>query len=287
MASALYPDHTLAQFRRVQRIAYDSAEAVARSLQPGVTEKQAAAMLADTLRQRGVRGYFHRPFAWFGERTMFAGFRSPLDFFPTQRALQRGDPAILDVAPVMEGHAADIGYTFSLEKSRKVEVAIADLEVFRTLILEQVLAERTLRDIYRAVDAVIAELGYVNCHQRYPFAVLAHKVDKVASRLSDRLPSLLGFGPAAALPLLGGRLAALFGGARRTPLWNGTASSNVRAEPGLWAVEPHIGRDGVGAKWEELLVVTESSAYWLDDDLPHVRAWQQPAGRPQPVQARR
>ena len=25
---------------------------------------------------------------------------------------------------------------------------------------------------------------------------------------------------------------------------------------------------------EELLVVTEDDAYWLDDDLPHVRRWQ-------------
>jgi hypothetical protein len=31
----------------------------------------------------------------------------------------------------------------------------------------------------------------------------------------------------------------------------------------------------VGAKFEELLVITEDDAYWLDDDLPHVRRWQQ------------
>ena len=43
--------------------------------------------------------------------------------------------------------------------------------------------------------------------------------------------------------------------------------------PGLWAVEPHVGFRGVGAKFEELLVVTPDDAYWLDDDLPHVRAW--------------
>jgi hypothetical protein len=30
---------------------------------------------------------------------------------------------------------------------------------------------------------------------------------------------------------------------------------------------------GVGAKFEELLVVTKDDAYWLDDDLPHVRRW--------------
>jgi len=29
----------------------------------------------------------------------------------------------------------------------------------------------------------------------------------------------------------------------------------------------------VGAKFEELLVVTDDDAFWLDDDLPHVRRW--------------
>lgn len=43
--------------------------------------------------------------------------------------------------------------------------------------------------------------------------------------------------------------------------------------PGLWAVEPHLGFAGVGAKFEELLVITDDDAYWLDDDLPHVRRW--------------
>ena len=44
-------------------------------------------------------------------------------------------------------------------------------------------------------------------------------------------------------------------------------------EPGLWAMEPHIRAGGIGAKWEEILVVTDSDAYWLDDDVPHVRQW--------------
>jgi hypothetical protein len=43
----------------------------------------------------------------------------------------------------------------------------------------------------------------------------------------------------------------------------------------LWAVEPHLGFHGVGAKFEELLVITDSDAWWLDDDLPHVRRWEE------------
>ena len=56
------------------------------------------------------------------------------------------------------------------------------------------------------------------------------------------------------------------------PLWNASRLAAAPPDPGLWAIEPHIRKDGVGAKWEEILVVTDSTAYWLDDDLPHVRA---------------
>ena len=58
-----------------------------------------------------------------------------------------------------------------------------------------------------------------------------------------------------------------------SPLWSSHSRSLHPPTPGLWAVEPHLGFRGVGAKFEELLVVTETDAYWLDDDLPHVRRW--------------
>ena len=59
-----------------------------------------------------------------------------------------------------------------------------------------------------------------------------------------------------------------------SPIWNSSDSSTHAPTIGLWAVEPHLGFQGVGAKWEELLVITEDDAFWLDDDVPHVRRWQ-------------
>lgn len=59
------------------------------------------------------------------------------------------------------------------------------------------------------------------------------------------------------------------------PIW-GPASPESRVSPGLWAVEPHLGAEGMGAKWEEILVVTEETAYWLDDDVPHLAEWGSP-----------
>lgn len=67
----------LADFKAVQRLAYDATAAVEAQLYVGITEKEAAAMLEDWLRERGVRRFFHYGFAWFGDRTRFRNFEKP------------------------------------------------------------------------------------------------------------------------------------------------------------------------------------------------------------------
>ncbi|EGX60690.1 hypothetical protein SZN_06174 [Streptomyces zinciresistens K42] len=62
------------------------------------------------------------------------------------------------------------------------------------------------------------------------------------------------------------------------PPWSPYRFSDHPPRPGLWAVEPHLGFRGTGAKFEEIRVVTgsadpEESAFRPDDDLPHVRRW--------------
>lgn len=105
------PAAELDGFRQTQRLAYACAEEVAARLRPGVTEREAARMLRRWLEARGVRDWFHLPFAWFGDRTAFTGFRIPLQFFPTGRRLEEGMPFILDLAPVYRGFSADVGFS--------------------------------------------------------------------------------------------------------------------------------------------------------------------------------
>lgn len=52
-------------------------------------------------------------------------------------------------------------------------------------------------------------------------------------------------------------------------------TSDHPAHDGLWLVEPHAGQGEVGAKWEEILVIEDSQARWLDDTAPHIRQWSQ------------
>ncbi|MFJ5774713.1 M24 family metallopeptidase [Streptomyces sp. NPDC093094] len=261
-------------FRTVQRLAYACAEAVAARLAPGVTEREAARMQREWLRERGVKDWFHLPFAWFGDRTAFAGFRIPLQFFPTDRALEPGMPFILDMAPVYEGHTADIGYSGSLGPNPLQDRLMDDLRAHRELILREVRERRPLREIYEDVDRLMVRQGYANRHRAYPFGVIAHKVGRVTPRRFS--PHLFGFGTQS----LKGLVSDALHGHREgwSPLWSPYRFSDHPPQPGLWAVEPHLGFRGTGAKFEEILVVTDSrdpgeSAFWLDDDLPHVRRW--------------
>jgi Xaa-Pro aminopeptidase len=264
----------LTKFRDVQRLAYRCALEVADGLKPGVTEKQAAKLMREWLQANGVTGYFHVPFAWFGDRTAFTGFKTPLAFFPTDRRLEQGMPYILDVAPVVDGYAADIGYASCLGPNPLHDKLMADLAEYRELILAGVRAKKTLRHIYKDVDALLGRHGYRNRHQEYPFGVLAHRVDRMSGRGNDLVVG--GFG-LRSLRTLGESLLVGLRRSSRFPFWNDSKQAEHPATPGLWAVEPHIGFGEVGVKFEELLVVTESDAYWLDDDVPHVRAWQRAA----------
>jgi Xaa-Pro aminopeptidase len=267
--SAVPTTGELSRFRDVQQLAYRCAETVAGELQPGITERETTDRMRSWLIDHGVDDWFHLPFAWFGDRTAFRGFRQPLQFFPTDRELEPDMPFILDCAPVVGGFTADIGYASCLGENAILDRILDDLAVHRALILEQVRQRRTFRDIYEAVDQLALRQGYDNRHQKYPAHVIAHQVWRLSPRPSRQL--YFRFGGRSLRRLARTTLVAARQG--WSPLWNGSRRSDHPPVPGLWAVEPHLAFRDVGAKFEELLVVTEDDAYWLDDDLPHVRRW--------------
>lgn len=263
------PQAELDAFRELQQLAYQAASDVAATLEPGVTEREAARRIREHLEARGVQDWFHTPFAWFGDRTAFRDFRVPLQFFPTKRRLEEGMPFILDCAPVRDGYVADIGYSGYLGENPVHDRLMDDLGAHRRLIVEKVREGDTLQDVYRAVDALIRQQGYDNRHQVYPGRVIAHQVGRVESRLPRR--TVAGFGIRSLQTLFGDLIVERMH--HRSPLWADGDISAHPATPGMWAVEPHIGFRDMGVKFEEILVVTSDDAYWLDDDLPHVRRW--------------
>ncbi|HET8883485.1 MAG TPA: M24 family metallopeptidase [Solimonas sp.] len=279
MTTTLLDAGALTGFRKAQRLAYQCAETIAAELQPGVSERRVAARMAEFLRDHGADDCFHQPFAWFGDRTAFRGaigYRvlggfNPA-FYPGSRRLEEGMPYILDCAPTLHGCTADIGYCGVIGENRILDRLMDDLLEYRQLIVEQVRARRPLAEISRAVDALCARHGYEPRHKAYPFETLAHRIEKLDDDGKSRHASVARFGVRNVTELIRDRVR----GAREgwNPIWNSSARSEHVPTPGLWAVEPHLGFRDVGAKWEELLVVTEDDAYWLDDDVPHVRRWQ-------------
>ena len=257
-------------FRRSQSLAYASALAIEKELREGMTERQATNLMAQFLADHGVHEYFHTPFAWFGERTAFKNFKSDMDFAPSERRLEAGEPVILDVAPFVDGHASDIGYACVLGHHTLHAQMRRDLLEYRSVILDGVKAGRTRRTIYEDVDQLIQKHGYQNRHQRYPDRVLGHRVTWTPpNQLSRR--TVMGFGLQTFGTVMMSKVLSRVQKDFQSPLWNDAPSSNSRVTPGLWAIEPHLGFRGIGAKWEEILVVTHDDAYWLDDEVPHLR----------------
>lgn len=285
----LHSSEQLAGFLAAQRLAYACAEEIAGTLQAGVTERTVAARMRTYLQDHGVQDCFHEPFAWFGDRTAFRGAVGwrPLGgfnpaFFPGSRRLEAGMPYILDCAPTLNGFTADIGYSASLGDNLALDQLMDDLIEYRSMILEQVRAGQSLAAISRAVDALCERHGYEPRHKAYPFQTLAHRVEALAPA-SRPLPTVSRFG----VRNLGKLFQARLRGAREGwhPIWNSSTRSDHAPTPGLWAVEPHLGFRGVGAKFEELLVVTDDDAYWLDDAVPHVLRWQSRGLWPMPEAA--
>jgi Xaa-Pro aminopeptidase len=274
MSHESFSDAELSAVRELQRIAYDAVGETAASLRPGVTEREASERIGFALRERGVTEFFHVPFAWFGDRSAFRNFRSSLSFFSTSRRLEPGMAFILDVAPIRDRLSADVGLAGCLGPNAVWDEAAELLRSLRGTILGWVRAGRSLRAMHRDLDALLVDAGFENRHRRYPFATLGHRVGRVRA---TPLPRIAGFDGRALIYLARHAVEARLDAATSSPIWNASSPAE-RLEPGLWAIEPHIARGPVGAKWEEILVVTESDAHWLDEDLPHVRMRSSTAG---------
>ncbi|MBN3786365.1 M24 family metallopeptidase [Burkholderia sp. Ac-20353] len=271
----------LKRYRHVQRLAYDCVEFTAASLRTGMTERHACAIMKNWLKEHGVDDLFHDPFAWFGDRAAFKGFWADHKFLPSDRQIEEGMPGILDIAPIVDGYSADIGYCFVHGRNPGMQDVLDDMT--RTLlsardcILEGVRAGATFRTVYREVDALIKRAGYVNQHKRYPHRVLGHRVGRHMRNPLNKV-RWLGFGLPTYLSLMsrqwGSKLAPRL---VHSPLWNDLRESDHRPFEGLWAIEPHISLpdQSLGTKWEEILVIADNNAWWLDNDTPHCRQGEQ------------
>ena len=263
----------LNEFKRLQRLSFSILEQMATELSEGITEKDVARELVKRYRANGFTSFFHLPVVLFGERTALPGDWKLGHFFPKSRSLKQNDAVILDAAPLSKGYLVDTSYSFCFGENVAHKQMMADLAEFRASVLNAVNSGETFKQIADDVHARIVNLGYEPVHHKHPGEVLGHRAVKMANlpftwRLNGFDGLTLGW-----FKLKGDLSKTIF--KAKSPLWNQSAQSNRAPYDGLWLVEPHMGMENVGAKWEEILVIQDGQAYWLDDDVPHRRQWQQ------------
>lgn len=253
-----------AGFLKAQRLAYECVTEIEKEMREGWTEIQTAKRMNEFLRDHGVKTFLHRPFAWFGEHARFDGYKRFTQFHPGKKRLRADESYILDVSPVVDGYIGDIGYSSSLAPNRELDHGMEYLLKLREEIPKYFASSLSAGEIWRKIDKDVKADGFDNIHALYPFAVLGHRVYKV------HLPKF-------SLPILPVSFASWFSlqGSyeflAHKILPELLTSDHEGEKIGLWAVEPHLGRGKTGYKFEEILVVEKDRAYWLDEEVPHVK----------------
>ena len=279
-----------ASLLEIQTTAINIAETVFQELTVGMSEIEVAQLLTDKASQYGVDKYFHHPFVWFGDRTMFKGFSQPLpilsrstwkklewpsfqnrlphfgkEFMPSKRKLTNETAVILDLAPMKDHVFADIGYSNYFGNNTEYDLMTDFLKTLKKTIPEIIRQEKSINKIYLSIDSMIKDNGFINCHQKYPLGVLGHKVGHYPKvKFPTTNINLMGFSPEAFIFLLGQNFTAPFYYSKQTPYLAGHIDQKI--SDGFWAIEPHIGFNNMGAKFEEILVIDrtkEEKIYWL------------------------
>lgn len=261
----------LDRFRALQRLSFEILTDEARRLEPGMSEREVARRLVLAYRRASFQSFFHLPVVLFGERTALPGEWSVGHFFPKKRLAAAGDAVIFDASPICDGFMVDTSFSFCLGDNTLHQQMMCHLAEFRTSVPIAVNAGARFKAITESVNERIAACGYEPVHGKHPSNVLGHRAVQL-----PRLPFTWrnqGFDAPSLNWFYANEFAARLRLGARSPLWNASSTSDHAPHDGLWLVEPHAGKGAVGAKWEEILVIENGRAHWLDEDVPHVRQW--------------
>jgi Xaa-Pro aminopeptidase len=242
----------LESYRTCQSLARQGALEIKSLLSEGWTERRAAELLDTWLRDHGVEQFFHHSFVWFGDRTRFTDVRGYRDYQSCERVLSANQAVILDVAPIFSDVMCDIGYSFVFGENEEVTKGLAWIADLRGLIPKIFEQCQNGGQVCTKIDQMIVEAGYDNIHSRYPFGVLGHRLHHGGAVGPKQ--HILNFGWQSYWAFLS---RGLFG-----QLLNEDHEGSIE---GLWAIEPHIGGAGWGVKFEEILIVENGKARWIDD----------------------
>ena len=251
-----------------QRVAREAVLSVAASVKVGDTERQVCARLEREFRRARVEHWLHTPYAWWGERARFA-WRGQWEThaLPSDRALCEGEGFVLDAAPIYAGFPADFAYSGlaagDADQAREHAALLDQLTQIKSDILTWATSEAGSAGLCERVESAMHAAGMDVIHTRYPAQVLGHTLEgfpnwcSAAPRIGTgfQLPLLLTYASGIALHHLAGA---------PYPFLNAGAPGRPQ---GLYAVEPHLGKGALGAKFESVLLVDGDETRWLDPGL--------------------
>jgi hypothetical protein len=247
-----------------QRVARDAVLTVARTVKPGDRELQVCARMEAEFERAQVKHWLHTPYAWWGERARFdwrGGWE--VNALPSDRVLQEDEAFVLDAAPIVAGFPADFAYSGYAGSSEEHAALLVQLGEMKRAIIRWAKEAQSGGALCERVASGIEAAGLDVIHTRYPAHVLGHTLEgfpswcSAAPRIGTgfQLPLLLTYAQGLVMHHLAGA---------PYPFLNAGAPDAPR---GLYAVEPHLGRGQLGAKFESVLLVDGDETRWLDPDL--------------------
>jgi hypothetical protein len=251
-----------------QRVAREAVLSVAEGVRAGDTERRVCARLEREFAKARVKHWLHTPYAWWGERTRF-DWRGvwETNALPTDRVLVEGEAFVLDAAPLVLGFPADFAYSGCApgdpEATLNHRALLDQLARLKLDILAWCTSEGGSAGLCRNVERGIEAAGLDVIHTRYPAQVLGHTLEgfpnwcSAAPRVGTgfQLPLLLTYASGLILHHLAGA---------PYPFLNAGAPGRPR---GLYALEPHLGKGRLGAKFESVLLIDPGETRWLDPEL--------------------
>jgi Xaa-Pro aminopeptidase len=155
---AVGPKFRIDSLRVAQDRAWKSLKETADRLKPGDSEKDAARILKEVLKENGVEKIWHPPQIRFGENTT-------LPFGKTGKkdiVLQKDDLFFLDIGPVFEGHEGDVGDTFVLGNNPSHQKIASDAKlVFEETKQEWQRSGKSGEELYDFAQASAQAKGWV------------------------------------------------------------------------------------------------------------------------------
>lgn len=251
-----------------QRATREVILSVAQTVKVGDSEREVCARLERGFYAAGVRHWLHTPYAWWGERTRFdwQGVWET-NALPSDRRLREGEAFILDAAPIIGGFPADFAYSSvapgNAEQAELHAGLLVELAQLKRELIVWAREAESSHALCARVEQSIQAGGNDVIYTRYPAHVLGHSLEgfpnwcSAAPRIGTgfQLPLLLTYAASIVLHHLAGT---------PYPFLNARAPSRPR---GLYAVEPHLGRGTLGAKFESVLLIDGDETRWLDPAL--------------------